>query len=211
MTPALRKLSLTAHVTCSVGWLGSVASFLALSIAGLTSKDTETVRSAYLAMNLVGQFIIVPLSFAALLTGVVQSLGSHWGLFRHYWVLVKFILTIGATLLLLLHQFNAVAAAARRISLAATGTLPELGGLAVQLVKDAGLAILVLLVITTLSVYKPWGRTWFGRRELSDPRNEKAGDALPQRLRIVLAAVGAIVVVIAVLHLSGGGFAGHRH
>src|SRR5712691_5373000 len=108
MTPALRKLSFTAHVTSSVGWLGAVASFLVLSIAGLTSQDAETVRGAYLAMNLLGQFIIVPLSLAALLTGLVQSLGTHWGLFRHYWVLVKLTLTIGATLLLLLHQFTAV-------------------------------------------------------------------------------------------------------
>lgn len=133
MTRALQKLNLTAHVTCSVGWLGAVASFLVLSIAGLTSQNKEIVRAAYLAMNLVGQFIIVPLSLAALLTGLVQSLGSHWGLFRHYWVIVKFTLTIGATLLLLLHQFTAVAGAARRVSGTATGTLPELGGLGVNL------------------------------------------------------------------------------
>ncbi len=146
MTPALRRLTLTAHVTSSVGWLGAVAGFLVLSIAGLTSQDAEIVRGAYLAMNLLGQFLIVPLSLAALLTGLVQSLGTHWGLFRHYWVLVKFTLTIGATFLLLLHQFTAVAEAARRVSGAAPGTLPDVGQLGSQLVGDAGLAVLVLLV-----------------------------------------------------------------
>jgi predicted ferric reductase len=227
MTRALQKLNLTAHVTSSVGWLGAVASFLVLSIAGLTSQNTEIVRGAYLAMNLIGQFIIVPLSLAALLTGLVQSLGSHWGLFRHYWVVVKFTLTIGATLLLLLHQFTAVAGAARRVSGTATGTLPEPGGLGVQLVSDAGLAVLALLVITVLSVYKPWGRTRYGlrkqpqeRRELpggtalstppvlSDPRKEPAVDGLPVGLRIFLAVVGVIVAGFAMLHLGGGG---HRH
>jgi hypothetical protein len=108
MTPAHRKLNFAAHVTSSVGWLGAVASFLVLSIAGLTSRDVEIVRAAYLAMNVIGQFIIVPLSLVALLTGLVQSLGTHWGLFRHYWVLVKFTLTIGASFFLLLHQFTAV-------------------------------------------------------------------------------------------------------
>jgi len=34
MTPRLRKFVLTAHVTLSVGWLGAVAGFLALAIAG---------------------------------------------------------------------------------------------------------------------------------------------------------------------------------
>src|SRR5258708_40185952 len=46
MTPALRKLTITAHVTFSVGWLGAVAAFLVLSIAGLTSHDAEVVRGA---------------------------------------------------------------------------------------------------------------------------------------------------------------------
>jgi hypothetical protein len=98
MTPLLRKFVLTAHVTCSVGWLGAVASFLALSIAGLTSQDAQAVRGAYLAMDLIGLFIIVPMSLAALATGLVQALGSQWGLLRHYWVLVKFLLAIFATI-----------------------------------------------------------------------------------------------------------------
>jgi hypothetical protein len=223
MTPALRKLTLTAHVASSVGWLGAVAAFLVLSIAGLTSQDAELVRGAYLAVNLLGQFLIVPLSLAALLTGLVQSLGTHWGLFRHYWVLVKFTLTIGATILLLLHQFTAVAGAARRVSEAAAGTLPDVGRLGTQLVGDAGLAVLVLLVNTTLSVYKPWGRTPYGRRKqqqeqellgtrmstasmLPEPDNETTAAGLPLGVKIFLAVIGAIVVGFVVLHLAGGGF-----
>jgi hypothetical protein len=205
MTPTLRKLNLTAHITSSVGWLGAVAAFLVLSIAGLTSQDADIVRGAYLSMNLIGQFIIVPLSLAALLTGLVQSLGTPWGLFRHYWVLVKFTLTIGATIILLLHQFTAVAGAARRVSSAAAGTLPDVGRLGVQLVADAGVAVLVLLVITTLSVFKPWGKTRYGRRA----NNEAAVKGLPSELKFLLAAIGVIVLGFLVLHLLGGGLAGH--
>lgn len=157
MTPSLRKLNLTAHVVSSVGFLGAVASFLVLSVAGLTSRDVETVRGAYTAMNLIGLFAIVPLCLAALLTGIVQSLGTEWGLLRHYWVLVKFMLTIGATILLLLHQFTAVAGAAKVVSGTFVETLPRLLG--TQLVVDAGLAIVVLLICTILSMYKPWGLT----------------------------------------------------
>src|SRR5947207_1085688 len=107
MSPRLRKLLLAAHITSSVGWLGAVASFLVLSIAGRTNQDAEVVRGAYLSMNLIGLFIIVPTSLAALATGLVQALGSQWGLFRHYWVLVKFLLALFATIALLLHQFTA--------------------------------------------------------------------------------------------------------
>ena len=79
LAPRLRKFALTTHVVCSVGWLGSVASFLALAIAGVTSDDAQMVRAAYLAMELTGWFVIVPLSLASLITGIIQSLGTQWG------------------------------------------------------------------------------------------------------------------------------------
>src|SRR5229473_187923 len=152
MTPALRKLTITAHVTFSVGWLGAVAAFLVLSIAGLTSHDAEVVRGAYLSMDLISRFIIIPMSFAALTTGLLQALGTPWGLFRYYWILVKFGLAIFATIALLLHQFVVVAEAAKRVSGAAAETLfsADLGPLKTELVRAPSLAILLLLGVTTL-------------------------------------------------------------
>src|SRR5579863_4365953 len=59
MTPRLSKFMLTTHIALSVAWVGAVAGFLALSIASLTSKNTEIVRRAYLSMNLIGVYVIV--------------------------------------------------------------------------------------------------------------------------------------------------------
>jgi hypothetical protein len=103
LTPSLRKLALTTHVTASVGWLGAVVTFLALSIAGLTSQNPQTVRGAYLVMELIGWVVLVPLSLASLLTGLVCSLGSIWGLIRHYWVLFKLAINLVASIVLLLY------------------------------------------------------------------------------------------------------------
>jgi hypothetical protein len=200
MTPRLRKFALTAHITSSVGWLGAVVAYLALAIAGLTAQDAQVMRSAYLAMELTGWFVIVPLSLASLLTGLVQSLGTEWGLFRYYWILVKFALTIGAVTILLLHM-----PAVSRMS----GVTSE--------VVHAGGGVLVLLTATTLSVYKPWGRTRYGWRG-SPMRHtgigtESAADrALPAGstwgMYILLGIIG-VVLLLVVLHLSGGGHAGH--
>ena len=163
MSPGLRKLALTAHVTASVGWLGAVAAFLALALAGLRSANAQTVRAACIAMELIGWFVVVPLSFASLLTGLVQSLGTTWGLFRHYWVLVKLVMTVLATLVLLIHMrpISYVAGVAATTTLSAG----DLRGLRAQLVADAGAALAVLLVTTTLSVYKPRGVTRYGWRK----------------------------------------------
>ena len=93
MTPPIRKFALTAHITFSVGWLGAVAVFLVLAITSLTSLDAQLVRGLYLAMEVTGWYVIVPLCLASLVTGLVVSLGTAWGLFRHYWVLAKFLIT----------------------------------------------------------------------------------------------------------------------
>jgi hypothetical protein len=170
MTPGLRKLGLTAHVTFSVGWLGAVAGFLALAVAGLTSHDAQMVRAAYLAMKLTAWCVIVPLSVASPLTGLIQSLGTTWGLFRHYWVLIKFLITIPATLILMLHM-QPIGHLARAVA-NATLAHGELGGLRFQLVADAGAALVVLLVVTALSVYKPPGMTRYGRRKQREEREE---------------------------------------
>ncbi|MFD7404165.1 hypothetical protein ACFV7R_16120 [Streptomyces sp. NPDC059866] len=172
MPPALRRLALTAHVASSVGWLGSVAVFLVLAVVGLTDPDTQRVRGAYLAMETTGWYVIVPLAFASLLTGLVQSLGTTWGLLRHYWVLVKLALTVAATFLLLLHMqvTERVADAAARTSLSGG----DLNGLRVQLVADAAAAVAVLLTTTALSIYKPRGVTRYGWRVQHRQRAERA-------------------------------------
>jgi hypothetical protein len=168
VTPALRRLALTTHVTVSVGWLGAVASFLALAIAGLASGRPELVRGAYLAMEMTTWFVIVPLSAASLSTGLIVSLGTSWGLFRHYWVLAKLLLTVAATGLLLLHT-GPIGVAADVAARRALGD-GELGRLRIQLVADAGAAIIVLLTATALSVYKPRGVTPYGWRRQIDER-----------------------------------------
>ncbi len=83
LAPRLRKAALTAHVTSSVGWLGAVGSSLALAVTGLIGPDPQTVRGSYLTREVLGWYVLIPLSFASLLTGLVSSLGTTWGLFRH--------------------------------------------------------------------------------------------------------------------------------
>jgi len=160
MGPRLRKLALTTHLTASVGLLGAIAGFLALALAGLTSREGQMVRCAYLAMELTAWCVIVPLAIASLLTGLVQSLGTTWGLFRHYWVMAKLSLTVLATVVLLLKMklisYVAGVAAERTLSSA------DLRAARTELVIHAAGGLLVLLVPAVLSVYKPRGITRYG-------------------------------------------------
>jgi hypothetical protein len=161
MTPHIRKIALTTHIVCSVGWIGAVATFLLLAIAGLTSADAQLVRAAYLGMNLIGWAVIFPLSLASLLSGIIQALGTVRGLFRHYWVLIKLVITALASGLLLVH-LQPVTKMAEMASESALGS-GDMTEMRLQLVADAGAAMFALLVAAVLSVYKPRGVTRYGQ------------------------------------------------
>jgi len=194
MTPWLRKLGLSLHVALSVGWLGAVAAFLALTCAAL-SGEALTSAAAYSAMAVVGRAVLLPLSIGALVSGIAQSLGTRWGLFRHYWVLVKLGLTLLATAGLFIHQITAIAEAGKLAGAAVTpllqsGRLRELG---VQLLADSAVALGLLLTMTLIAVYKPWGTVAQATRGL----------------KVFLASLVALLLAFIALHLSG--HSPHRH
>jgi hypothetical protein len=165
VTSGLRKFALTAHLCFSVGWIGAVVAYLALGVSAVTSQDDQMVRGAWIAMELIGWFVIVPLALAALLTGLVMSLITPWGLFRHYWVLIALVLTILATVVLLLHMptVSALTDLAREADGAA---LRRLGG---DLLHPT-VGLVVLLATMVLNVYKPRGLTRYGWRKQQEQR-----------------------------------------
>lgn len=166
MMPRLRQLMLTLHVTSSVGFLGAVAAFLSLAVAGLAGRDPRAATAAYLSMASITSSVIVPLCIASLLTGTIQSLGTPWGLLRHYWVVVKLLLTIAATFVLWQHlqPIELMARAAEHTALSDA----DLRGVRAQLVIASGAGLLLLFVTTALSIYKPRGMTRYGWRKQNE-------------------------------------------
>ena len=218
LTPAVRRFTFTTHITSSVGWVGAALAFLALAVIGVTSEDERTVRGAYLVMAPAAWFVLVPLAHASLLTGIVLSLGTTWGLFRHYWVVVKLGVTVFATVILLIYM----------------GTFREMAGVAADPVMDlavvrnaspivhAILALVLLLVATVLGVYKPFGMTAYGKRkqleqrqalaptEVLRPAGAVADSASTLRSLYVLGIVAlAAVLLFVILHLMGGSLTQH--
>ena len=165
MAPGLRKFMLLVHLACSLGWIGTVIAYLVLGISAVASKDAQTVRAAWIAMELTGWSAIVPLALGSLLTGLVMALGTPWGLFRHYWVLISFALTAVSTVILLLH-LPTVSALARVARDADPSALSRLGGD----LFHPGAGLLVLLAITGLNMYKPRGMTRYGWRKERERR-----------------------------------------
>lgn len=165
MKAGMRKFALSVHLTFSVGWIGAVLAYLALGVGAISSEDVQSVRAAWTAMELTGWYVIVPLALASWLTGLVMALGTKWGLFRHYWVLVSFVLTTFAVVILLLHM-PTVSAMADLAQEAEGADLAALGGD----LSHPGIGLVVLLVVQVLNLYKPQGLTRYGWRKQQETR-----------------------------------------
>jgi hypothetical protein len=188
MTSGLQRLTYTAHVTSSVGWLGAVAVFLCLAAIGLSSREEATVRGVYLVMAPAASFVLVPLAHASLLSGVALTLGTRWGILQHYWLVFKLGITVFATAVLMVYlgTFRQMARVAAD---------PAVG---LEQVRNpsplvhATLASTLLLVAIALAVYKPFGRMPYGRP-----------------LRIAIASAVLLLILIVFHVLAGDG--GHSH
>lgn len=165
MTASWRKLTLVLHVTTSVGLTGAIAGFLALAIAGLADSGPLAL-AVYPAMQVITWYVIVPLAASSLLIGIIQSLGTPWGLMRHYWVIVKLALTLLALAVLML-QTQSIDTLAEA---AVLGTLAGHAGARLSMVLHGTGGILVLLTATVLSIHKPRGITSFGARAIAADR-----------------------------------------
>ncbi|MEU4621983.1 DUF2269 domain-containing protein [Actinoplanes sp. NPDC023801] len=161
LRPGLRRAGLLLHIAASVGWLGAVTASLALAALGLAADEPRTADAAYLVLPPLGWYVLVPFGVASLVTGVTQSLITMWVLVRHYWVVVKLVLTVFAVAVLLLYM-RTLSTLAEVAGAAAGGGPPTTAG-ASPLVHAGGAALL-LLVALALSVYKPRGLTPAGRR-----------------------------------------------
>lgn len=165
MSRGLRKLALAVHLTVSVGWVGAVLAYLGLGVASVTSQQDSTIRGAWIAMELIGWWVIVPLALASLATGILMGLGTKWGLVRYYWVLFSFVLTTFATTILLLHMPDVSAVASVARSARGSG-LQELGGD----LFHAGVGLVILLAVLTMNIVKPPGLTRYGWRQQTKAR-----------------------------------------
>lgn len=207
----MKKFALSAHITFSVAWFGAIAGFLVLAIAGLISTGNQTIRSSYIAMELIGWYAIVPFCIAALITGLVQSYISPWGLLRYYWVTVKFVLTILSTIVLFVHMkpISYVASVAMETTL----NQLDLRKLRIQLLADAGAAMLVLLIIILISVYKPWGKIILVRNKVNEERAiksvQQSGNSKPWYFYVLISLIVLVILSFIIMHLKNGGMHGH--
>jgi hypothetical protein len=172
LSPRARKFALSLHLTVSVGWIGAVFAYLGLGITAVRSDDVALIRAMWSAMEVTGWYVIVPLAVASLLTGLLMALETKWGLFRHYWVVISFSLTVFAVVVLLLHM-PTVSSSAEFAQSADGRALEALGGD----LGHPGIGLVILVTVQVLNLYKPAGLTRYGWRRQQERKSAQPLDA----------------------------------
>lgn len=216
MNSKVRKLLLTTHIVVSVGWIGAVLAYLALVVAAIAGQSDQLLRAAWIALELIGWYVLVPLALAAVVTGIGIALATPWGLFRHYWVTASLFLTVVAAAVLLQHMATVTSFADMAADAAIADVRDVLRvGLRGELLH-AGVGLVMLLGIATLNVYKPRGLTAYGRKRTevvaeSPSRGARGTEpgwgtpaSTPRWVYAVWIHAVALLLLLAILHVTGG-------
>ncbi|KJK34980.1 membrane protein [Streptomyces variegatus] len=158
MGRSARRTALVVHVVSAAGWLGLTLGLLTLGITAATTGSTATVEASVRAMKLFADWLLLPVAFLTLLSGLLLSLGTVWGLARYRWVYTKFWLTLATTTATVFALRPGVDSAVTAV--AAGGRLPDAG----DVLFGPVVSLSAYVFMTVISVLKPWGRTRRGTR-----------------------------------------------
>lgn len=144
----VRAALVLVHVVASAGWLGLDGAMVALEVTGLHSGDPE-VRAGIAVAIAILCWVLIPVVFTSLCTGLVLALGTSWGLARHWWLVGKAGIAVVLTA-------TGVAMMLPRLDQVLAG---EGEPVQVQTLAARSGALVLLFAATGLSVVKPWGKT----------------------------------------------------
>lgn len=159
LKPTTRKWLLLLHVVVSVGWLGLNVGNLTLEITGLTTDDPAVQHTALGALYLIGGPLLIPVSLLAYTSGILLGFYSKWGVLKYRWVLVKFILTTVAVLLVPLSLLPGLSELSQLVANTPPERLADLGPTGLSMLAAGCVSTTMYVTNAVLSVLKPWGRT----------------------------------------------------
>ena len=161
LSPAQTKWLKCFHLLAVAGWIGGALSLTLLHFLRFQGVDEigNDLRGIDRAGGLIDIGVVVILgALGCLLTGLLYSLFTKWGFFRHRWLLVKWIITvvcISSGIILLGPWETGMSEISRKLGAAAL--LDEKYLSYMYLNFWFGMVQIFLLVFAAfISVFKPW-------------------------------------------------------
>ncbi|WP_232665016.1 hypothetical protein [Pseudonocardia sp. TRM90224] len=152
------------HYTTSLGWLGVGCCQLTLNVVALVTGDPALRHAAHEITHMFDRYLLIALAVGSITSGVLLGMKTKWGLVRYWWVLVKLVLCVAMLIFTPIWMGgwigDAVALTADPSALAD----PEYLVVRRSLFTGSVSIVTTLLLITVISVVRPWGRVRPNRR-----------------------------------------------
>ncbi|PFH92690.1 hypothetical protein [Bacillus sp. AFS088145] len=98
---AKKKLNLTkknilvsVHVLAVCAWFGGTLSLIILGLYLKNAQNSEQLIYTLSSMHIIDENLLKYPALATLVTGILLSVWTQWGLVKHYWVVIKLVLTV---------------------------------------------------------------------------------------------------------------------
>ena len=178
ITITQKRWLLSAHLLCTVAWLGAALCSLIFNITALITTDPYLLNATYVFADILDKAILRGGAVGALLTGLLLSVLTQWGLMRFYWIIVKEIVGVLCIVVgVIISGWNDDAISltvmqglhALHDPLYLTNRTLMFIGIFFQLIALSGVIV--------ISVFKPWGQ----RKRSGQRRPQKTGTAASTR------------------------------
>lgn len=155
-----KKWLLAVHLLFSAILLGVSVTFLILSLTAAAAESEEVLKACYSGMLILARTSIRASTIGTVVTGVLLSVWTHWGLFRYYWIIAKELLTLLSIGLGIAGMYGWSLKAAGMMSALGMQALhdPQFAANRQWLMTGIALQLVSLAAMFLLSVFKPWGK-----------------------------------------------------
>jgi len=147
------------HLIAVSCWIGGAVSLIFLYFLKDGVDDGGVLYGINQSIHHVDMAVVViPGAFGCLLTGLIYSLFSHWGFFKHNWLIFKWVVTLTAILFgtFFLGPWEAaMMEISGKLGLSSLSDPAYLYHQKMNLVFGV-LQVLALMVTVFISIFKPW-------------------------------------------------------
>jgi hypothetical protein len=147
------------HIFFSCLWVGAAVS-LVISQAGLSATDGKMLYGIDMTRKFIDDFIIIPGAVGSLITGLLYSIYTNWGFFKHNWITVKWVINIGGVIFgtfWLGAWLNGCPPISKELGLGALSD-PTYVHYATMNKWFGAVQALTIIFAVFISVLKPWGK-----------------------------------------------------
>ena len=151
---------LAFHIGFAALWTGTVLSMCLIALRNNNTVHGDILFALNSVINLLDDFIVIPAAIGSVVTATILCWQTNYGFFKFYWVITKWILTIGLIIFGTFWLFpwgNTAEAIAQAEGLGAFKNSVYIFDVKGVLLGSA-IQVSFLFAIIMISTLKPWGR-----------------------------------------------------